>query len=157
MQKTYEKSIDVSVPVSRAYNQWTQFESFPRFMEGVQEVRQLSDTRTHWKTSIAGVEREFEAEIDEQHPDERIAWHSLDNPRQAGVVTFHRIDETSTRVYLQMAFEPEGAAETVGAVTGVVGGRIQGDLERFKDFIESSDHETGAWRGDISPPGQTAL
>jgi uncharacterized membrane protein len=149
---TVEKSIEVDVPVSTAYNQWTQFESFPQFMDGVQRVDQTSPTTTHWVTSIAGVDRRFEAEITEQHPDERIAWTSVDGPKQAGVVTFHRLDAGRTRVMLQMDFEPEGVVETAGDKLGVVGRRVEGDLKRFKSFIESRGTEEGAWRGAVERP-----
>ncbi|WP_106402903.1 SRPBCC family protein [Actinocorallia populi] len=147
---TIEQSVEVDVPVTTAYNQWTQFEEFPKFMEGVDRIEQVTPTRTHWKTSIAGVHREFDAEIDEQHPDERVAWHTLGKPRQAGVVTFHRIDDGTTRVMLQMDFEPEGLAEQAGDKLHVVESRVKGDLRRFKDFIESRGQATGAWRGDVS-------
>ena len=149
---TVEKSIDVDVDVSTAYNQWTQFESFPNFMDGVERIDQLSPTRTHWVTKIDGVNREFDAEITEQHPDERIAWASAESPKQAGVVTFHRIDAGKSRVMLQMDFEPEGLVETVGDKLGFVGRQVQGDLERFKKFIESRGTEEGAWRGDVDRP-----
>ena len=149
---TVEKSIEVDVPVSTAYNQWTQFESFPKFMEGVERIDQLSDTRTHWVTSIGGVHREFDAEITEQHPDERIAWTSVSGSKQAGVVTFHRLDANKSRVMLQMDFEPEGVVETAGDKLGIVGHRIEGDLKRFKSFIESRGTEEGAWRGDVDRP-----
>jgi uncharacterized membrane protein len=151
---THNATIDVEVPVSTAYNQWTQFESFPQFMEGVEEIRQIDDTHTHWRTKIAGVEREFDATITEQHPDERVAWKSDNGPQQAGVVTFHRLEEGKTRVAVQMDLDPEGIVETAGDKLGVVEHRIKGDLERFKTFIESQGGETGAWRGDVqSPPG----
>ncbi|GAA3955921.1 SRPBCC family protein [Actinomadura viridis] len=147
---TIERSIDVAVPVRTAYNQWTQFEDFPRFMEGVDRIEQVSDTRTHWKTSIAGVTREFDAEITEQRPDERIAWTSVDTPRQAGVVTFHRIAPETTRVMLQMEFAPEGAAEKAAERLKIVERRVNGDLDRFKKFIEARQgEETGAWRGEV--------
>ena len=144
-----EQSIDVEVPVRTAYDQWTQFEEFPRFMEGVEKITQLSDTRTHWVTEIAGVSREFDAEITEQEPDQRIAWTSVDEPKQAGVVTFHRLDDSRTRVMLQLDFEPEGFVEKAGDVLGIVRSRTKGDLERFKEFIESRGTETGAWRGEV--------
>ena len=144
-----EQSIDVEVPVRTAYDQWTQFEEFPRFMEGVEKITQLSDTRTHWVTEIAGVTREFDAEITEQEPDQRIAWTSVDEPKQAGVVTFHPLDDSLTRVMLQLEFEPEGLVEKAGDVLGVVRSRTKGDLERFKEFIESRGTETGAWRGEV--------
>ena len=134
--------VDVDVPIRTAYDQWTQFEEFPHFMDGVQEVRQLSDTMTHWTVEIAGVKREFDAEITEQLPDERVAWRSTGGTQQAGVVTFHRLDEGHTRVTLQMEFEPHG----------VVDRRAKGDLERFKQFIERRGQETGAWRGAVDRP-----
>ncbi len=151
---TIEKSVDVGAPVSTAYNQWTQFETFPRFMAGVDEITQRTPTRTHWKTTIGGVTREFDAEVTEQHPDERIAWHSVDGPHHAGVVTFHRIDDTTTRVHLQMEYAPESLTEKAGTALGVVGNRIQSDLNRFKQFIERRGSETGAWRGEVERPPQ---
>jgi uncharacterized membrane protein len=144
-----EQSIDVEVPVRTAYNQWTQFESFPQFMGGVESVTQLSDSLTHWKTSIGGVEREFDAEISEQHPDERVAWHSVDGKTHAGVVTFHRLSDTTTRLMVQIDWETEGLREKIGAAVGADDAQIKADLKRFKEFIESRGSETGAWRGDI--------
>ncbi|MEN3536035.1 SRPBCC family protein [Microbispora sp. ZYX-F-249] len=149
-----EQSIDVNVPIRTAYNQWTQFESFPEFMEGVESVKQIGDTRTDWVVEIAGVRREFEAEITEQHPDERVAWRSVDTPRQAGVVTFHRIDDDTTRVTLQMEYDPEGFLEKAADALQIVRMRVKGDLERFKTFIESRGSETGAWRGEVPGPHQ---
>jgi uncharacterized membrane protein len=149
---TVEKSIDVNVPVSAAYNRWTQFESFPKFMDGVDRIDQLSPTHLHWLTSIGGVSREFDAEITEQRPDERIAWTSLDGPKQAGVVTFHRLDAGKTRVMLQLDFQPEGVVETAGDKLGFVGRRIEGDLDRFKKFIEARGTEEGGWRGEVDRP-----
>ena len=146
---TVEESIEVAVPVTTAYNQWTQFESFPQFMEGVERIEQTSDTMTHWVTKVAGVEREFDAMITEQHPDERVAWSSVDEPKQAGVVTFHRLSPDTTKVMVQMDFEPEGVVETAGDKLGVVKHRVKGDLERFKDFIEARGSESGAWRGEV--------
>jgi uncharacterized membrane protein len=146
---TIEKSIDVQVPVHTAYNQWTQFESFPEFMEGVEEVRQVSDTRTHWKTRIAGTTREFDAEIVEQQPDQRIAWHSVEGADLGGVVTFAPAGIDGTRVALAMQFSPDGAAEKIGDATKMVERRVEGDLKRFKEFIESRGTETGAWRGAV--------
>jgi uncharacterized membrane protein len=146
----HEDSVEVDVPVTTAYNQWTQFEEFPNFMEGVEEVRQLTDTMTHWKVEIAGVEREFDAEITEQHPDERIAWRSVDGPTHGGVVTFHKLDDTRSKVMLQLDLDTEGVIEKAGEALGFVERRIKGDLARFKAFIESRDHETGAWRGDVA-------
>ena len=151
---TVEQSIDVDVPVRTAYDQWTQFESFPKFMDGVERIDQISDTRTHWVTKIGGVEREFDAEITEQHPDERVAWRAVDGPTQAGVVTFHRLDQDTTRVMLQMEVEPEGVVEKVGDALGLVKRRTKQDLERFKEFIEDRGRETGAWRGEVPPTTQ---
>ncbi|NBE98798.1 SRPBCC family protein [Nonomuraea sp. KC401] len=149
-----EHSVDVEAPISVAYNQWTQFESFPEFMEGVESVKQIGDTRTAWVVEIAGVRREFEAEITEQHPDERVAWRSIDKPHQAGVVTFHRIDDTRTKVTLQMEYDPEGFVETAGDWLQIVRMRVTNDLNRFKEFIESRGRETGGWRGDVPGPHQ---
>jgi uncharacterized membrane protein len=146
---TVQKSIDVNVPVSTAYNQWTQFEEFPRFMEGVKSVRQLDDKRLHWVTQIAGKEESFDAMIDQQVPDQRIAWHSTIGPKQGGVVTFHRLGDDKTRVMLQMEYEPQGLVEKAGDMLGAVSMRVQGDLDRFKKFLESRGTETGAWRGEI--------
>jgi uncharacterized membrane protein len=147
---TIEQSVEVSVPVSTAYNQWTQFESFPEFMEGVDRIEQTGDTMTHWVTSIGGVTREFDAKITEQHPDERVAWRTVDEPHQAGVVTFHRLSEDTTKVMVQMDFEPDGLAEQAVDKLGIVKHRVKGDLDRFKKFIESRGTESGGWRGDVS-------
>lgn len=147
---TTEKSIDVNVPASTAYNQWTQFEQFPRFMEGVEEVQQLNDRQLHWVTNVGGKRKEFEAEITEQIPDKRIAWRSRSGSSHAGVVTFHSLNDVQTRIMLQMEYEPEGITEKVGDAVGVMSRRVQGDLERFKQFIESRGAETGAWRGQIN-------
>src|SRR5919109_1860383 len=141
------KSIDVNVPVKTAYNQWTQFEEFPKFMEGVEEVRQLDDKHLHWVANIGGKRKEWRARITEQIPDQRIAWRSEDGAKNAGVVTFHRIDDNKTRVTVQMDYDPEGITEEAGDAVGLVSRRVQGDLERFKEFIEKRGHETGAWRG----------
>lgn len=149
MSNTTE-SVDVDVDVSTAYNQWTQFESFPQFMDGVDEIRQLDETSTHWKTSIGGVTREFDATITEQHPDERVAWKSVDGTSHAGVITFHRLGDQQTRVTAQIDVDPEGIAETVADKTGLISRRIKGDMERFKTFIEGRGTETGSWRGDVS-------
>jgi uncharacterized membrane protein len=151
---TFAKSVDVAVPVRTAYDQWTQFESFPEFMSGVDRIEQRGDTDLHWVTSIGNVTREFDATITEQHPDERIAWRAVNGPAQAGVVTFHRIDDRTTRVHLQLELEPQGIAEKAGSVTGVIGHNIQQDLGRFKDFIEHRGEPTGGWRGDVAPGAQ---
>lgn len=147
---TIEQSIDVSVPVRTAYNQWTQFEEFPRFMEGVESVTQLDDKRLHWSTEIAGQKREFDATITEQTPDQRIAWRAEGDVEQAGVVTFHRLDEEQTRIMLQVEFQPEGAVEKVGDALGIVERRAKADLARFKEFIESQGSATGGWRGEVN-------
>ena len=147
-----EQSIDVNVPVRTAYDQWTQFEEFPRFMEGVREVRQLDDKRLAWCADVGGKEKRWEAEITEQIPDARIAWRSRTGANNAGVVTFHRLDDQKTRVMLQLDYDPEGVVENVGDAIGVVSSRVRGDLARFKDFIEQRGRETGAWRGSINAP-----
>lgn len=146
---TIEQSIEVNVPVRTAYNQWTQFEDFPHFMEGVEKVNQIDDVNLHWVAEILGQHREWDAKITEQIPDERVSWRNVDGATNAGVVTFHRIDDNTTRVMLQMEFDPEGFAEKAADALGVVKGRVKGDLERFKSFIESRGHETGAWRGEV--------
>jgi uncharacterized membrane protein len=149
------QTVDVAVPVSTAYNQWTQFETFPKFMEGVERIEQVTPTRTHWVTKIAGVQREFDAEITEQRPDERVAWRTDHGTHQAGVVTFHRIDDRRTRVTLQLEHEPEGVVEKAGDALGIVQRRVKGDLEHFKEFIEARGHEEGAWRGEVGRSPQT--
>jgi uncharacterized membrane protein len=146
---TIEKSIEVNVPVRTAYNQWTQFEEFPRFMEGVKEVTQLDDTHLHWKAAIAGQGKEWDAEITEQTPDQRIAWTSRGGAINGGVVTFHRLSDARSKVMLQLEYAPQGVVENVGDALGVVSLRVQGDLERFKEFIEKRGRETGAWRGQV--------
>jgi uncharacterized membrane protein len=151
-----EKSIEVNVPISAAYNQWTQFEDFPKFMEGVEEVTQIDDTHLHWCAEIAGKDKEWDAEITEQIPDERIAWHSTSGAVNSGVVTFDEISENSTLVTVQMQYEPEGAVENVGDALGVLSRRVEGDLERFKEFLESRGRETGAWRGTVSSGQRTS-
>lgn len=146
---TIEESIDVDVPVRTAYDQWTQFESFPQFMEGVESVRQIDDTHLHWKADIAGAEREWDAEITEQSPDERVAWTATEGATNAGVVTFHRLDDKHSKVMLQLDFEPEGFVETAGDALGFVKRRAAGDLRRFKEFVETRGTATGAWRGEV--------
>jgi uncharacterized membrane protein len=151
---TIEQSIDVNVPVRTAYNQWTQFEEFPRFMEGVEVVRQLDNQRLQWRANVGGRVEEWEARITEQHPDERIAWKNTTGAPNAGVVTFHRLSDTKTRVMLQMEYEPQGVVENLGDMLGVVSRRVANDLERFKEFIEARGRETGAWRGEVERPGR---
>jgi uncharacterized membrane protein len=152
------ESVDVNVPVSTAYNQWTQFESFPEFMDGVESVRQIDDRRTHWVTEVGGARREFDAEITEQHPDERIAWKSVDgDTRHAGVVTFHRLADSQTRVTVQLAWEPQGVPEKVGSALHLDHHQVKADTERFKKFIEQRGSETGAFRGEQPAPGRGSI
>lgn len=153
MTTTVEESIEVEAPLPTVYNQWTQFESFPLFMEGVESVTQLDDTHLHWTADIAGVRREWDAVITEQHPDERVAWAAMEGVDNAGVVTFHRLSGQRTKVMLQLDFEPQGLIESAGDKLGFVKRRAIGDLERFKDFIEARGAETGAWRGDVDRGG----
>jgi uncharacterized membrane protein len=148
MSKILE-SIDVDVPVRTAYDQWTQFEEFPRFMEGVESVRQLDDTHLEWTASIAGRQKHWRAEIVEQVPDQRIAWQAVDGATNAGVVTFHRLDDRTSRVTLQLDVEPDGPIESTGDALGFVQRRATGDLERFKEFIEYRGVATGSWRGTV--------
>lgn len=143
------QSIDVHVPVRTAYDQWTQFASFPQFMEGVKEVRQRDDTHLHWVADVAGKTEEWDAEITEQTPDQRVAWKSTTGAANAGVVTFHRLDASQTKVTLQMDWQPQGVTEAAGAALGFDDRQIKGDLERFKAFIESRGDATGAWRGTV--------
>lgn len=146
---SHEASIEVNQPVRTVYNQWTQFESFPQFMSGVDKIQQLDETHTHWTTSVAGVTREFDAEITEQTPDQRIAWKSVAGTTHAGVVTFHRIAEGKTKIMLQLDIDPEGVAEKAGEHLGVISHQVKSDLEHFKTFIESKGTETGAWRSTV--------
>ncbi|HET6757072.1 MAG TPA: SRPBCC family protein [Burkholderiales bacterium] len=146
---TVQESIEINRPVSTLYNQWTQFEDFPRFMEGVREVKQLDETHLRWRAEIGGKEESWDAEITEQIPDERIAWRSTSGAKNSGVVTFQRLSDEKTKVMVQMDYEPEGAVENVGSATGAVSRRVQGDLGRFKEFIEERGSETGAWRGAV--------
>lgn len=143
------QSVDVKAPVRVAYNQWTQFEEFPKFMGGVDEIRQITDDTLHWKVEISGVTREFDTVISEQTPDQRIAWTTVDGPKHAGVVTFHRIDDDTTRVSLQMDYDPQGFLENVADKVGFVSKQLESDMERFKEFIEDRSMSTGAWRGTI--------
>jgi len=147
--KTIEESIEINVPVSAAYDQWTQFESFPRFMDGVERVEQKDDTHLRWVAEVGGTKREWDAEITEQHRDHRIAWKALDQDGPNGVVTFHKLDDSRTKVMVQMDYEPEGMKESVGSAAGIDSRRVKGDLESFKEFIESRGSATGSWRGDV--------
>jgi uncharacterized membrane protein len=144
-----EKSIEVNCPISTAYNQWTQFEDFPRFMEGVKEVHQIDDTHLHWHAEIGGKDKEWDAVITEQVPDSIIAWRSVAGAENAGRVEFHPAGTNGTRVTLKLTYDPEGAVEKIGDLVGVVGRRVEGDLKRFRDFIENRGRETGQWRGEV--------
>jgi uncharacterized membrane protein len=143
------ESIDVEVPVRTAYDQWTQFEEFPKFMSAIERVDQLDDQRLHWVAKVGGKTKEWDARITEQTPDQRVAWTATSGAENAGVVTFHRIDDNKTRVTVQMDIDPEGVVENVGDAVGVPDRQVKGDLERFKEFIESRGQETGAWRGEV--------
>ncbi|MFD8700738.1 SRPBCC family protein [Kitasatospora purpeofusca] len=149
-----QEQIDVDVPLSTAYNQWTQFEDFPRFMEGVKQVTQLDDRHNHWTTKVAGVTREFDTEIVDQLPDQKIAWRTTGGEvQQMGVVTFERLNDQRTTVRLAIDFEPDGVAERAADAMGMVDRRVKGDLRRFKSFIEDHGAEEGGWRGRITPGG----
>jgi len=145
----FEESIDVDVPVRVAYDQWTQFEEFPRFMEGVERVVQRDDKFLDWTAEIAGQRKEWTAEITDQTPDVRVAWKAVSGDENAGAILFQALDPNRTRLTLRMDVDPQGPVENVGAALGFVERRVKGDLERFKEFIESRGQETGAWRGMI--------
>src|SRR4051794_21806392 len=147
------ESVDVEAPITQVYNQWTQFETFPEFMSGVQSITQLDDRHLHWKIKVAGVEREFDAEVTEQHPEERVAWKSTDGTSHAGVVTFHKLDQNHTKVTVQLDWDPDTLMEKAGAVVNVDDMQVSRDLDRFKKFIEQAPSETGAWRGDVPREG----
>lgn len=149
-QSTVNEAIDVNVPVRKAYNQWTQFEEFPLFMKSVQQIRQINEKRLSWRAMIGGEEKEWEVEISEQIPDKRIAWHSTTGVRNAGVVTFHKLSDSTTRIMLQMDYQPEGVLEQVGDALGVVKKEARANLQSFKQLIEERGAETGAWRGTIT-------
>ena len=153
--RVIESSIEVAVPVSAAYNQWTQFEEFPQFMDGVEEVRQLGDTRLHWVASVGGHRAEWDAKILEQHPDRQISWISEDGKKTRGTVTFESLGEERTLVRLSLGYQAEGFVEAVGSAAGLDRRRVEGDLERFKELIEGRGTETGAWREDISAGTKT--
>ena len=146
---TVTESIDVDVPVQAAYNQWTMFETFPNFMNGVEEIHQLDDLRTHWKTKVGGVEREFDAEIVEQIPDTAIAWSSLDGKSHSGRVSFETKDTTHCRVTVNLDWEAENFTEKVGAAVGADDRQVRSDLKRFKEYIENQGHPDGGWRGTV--------
>jgi uncharacterized membrane protein len=150
MLSSTSESIDVNVPVSTAYNQWTQFEDFPKFMDSVHEIRQIDDTHLYWRADVAGTQEEWNAEITEQIPDERIAWRSTSGVKNAGVVTFHKISDNTTRVMLQMDYDPQTITEKVGDALGLVKMQLKGNLKRFKELLEQQGQETGAWRGTVT-------
>jgi uncharacterized membrane protein len=144
-----EESVEVEVPVSTAYDQWTQFEEFPSFMDGVEKVKQLDDTHLHWVASIGGHQEEWDAEITEQIPDERIAWKATSGKGNAGVVTFHRLDDQRSKIMLQLDWESEGMVEALGAMVGQDDRKVKGDLERFKELVEKRGTASGAWRDKV--------
>lgn len=154
-----EKTVKVNVPISTAYNQWTQFEEFPAFMEGVEEVTQLDERRLHWKADVGGKVKEWDAEIQEQVPDSRIVWRATDGSENAGIVRFHSAGPDATEIQLQMSYVPESFSETVGDKLGFMSRRVEGDLERFREFIESRGAASGAYRAtlpnDDAPGGFT--
>jgi uncharacterized membrane protein len=151
--QTIEQSVEVDVPVGQAYNQWTQFEEFPQFMEGIDEIRQIDERHLRWVASFGGARHEWDAEITEQLPDERVAWRNVDGKDNAGVVTFHKISPERTRVMVQMDWAPEGLKEKIGSALGADDRRVKGDLERFKEFIEARPAESGQWRGEVPREG----
>jgi len=153
MSTRVEKSVLVNVPVSRAYNQWTQFEDFPQFMGGVESVTQLDDARLAWVAEIAGVRRQWQARILEQVPDQKVAWAATEGATNAGAVTFEDLGGDQTRVTLALDYEPEGLVEKVGDTLNIVERQAEGDLERFKGFIEAEGYASGAWRGSVGTPG----
>lgn len=144
-----EDSVEVEVPVSTAYNQWTQFEDFPQFMKDVDEVRQIDDTHLHWRARIAGRPTEWDAEITHQIPDRRIAWRSTNGPPNNGSVTFERVNENRTRITLRMSYQPTGTMEVIGDALGAVKMETSGNLRRSAEFLERRGRETGAWRGTV--------
>lgn len=151
-----DQTIDVKVPLHTAYNQWTQFEDFPRFMEGVEQVHQLNETTLEWRAKVAGVEKSWRARIVEQVPDQRVTWVSIGGARNDGTVSFASLGPGTTRVNLLLEVEPEGPAEQAGTALGVLRNRVKGDLERFRDFIEARGTESGAWRGEVREGSETS-
>jgi uncharacterized membrane protein len=149
-----EESIQVDRPLRTVYDQWTQFEQFPSFMEGISEVRQLDDRHLHWVAEFGGRRHEWDAEVTEQRPDERVAWRNTEGTDNAGVVTFHRIDDDTTRVMVQMDFVPEGIIEKLGDTLGAPDRRVRGDLERFKEMLEARGGASGGWRGEVKRPDE---
>jgi uncharacterized membrane protein len=150
---TIEQSIDVEAPIATVYDQWTQFEDFPQFMDGVEQITQRDDRHLHWRASFGGETHEWDAEIVEQRPEERVAWRNVDGKDNAGVVTFHKLGDSTTRVMVQMDWAPEGIKEKLGSALGADDRRIAADLERFKQFIEARGDATGSWRGEVPREG----
>ena len=151
---TIEQSIDLDVPVRAAYDQWTRFEEFPQFMKGVEEIRQIDDRHLHWVAELGGSRHEWDAEITEQLPDERVAWRNTDGKDNAGVVTFHKLSDTSSRVMVQIDFVPEGIKEKVGSAINAPDRQVKGDLERFKELVEAKGGpDEGGWRGEVPREG----
>ena len=144
-----QKEFEIAVPVRAAYDQWTQFEEFPRFMDGVEEVVQTDNTHLHWRVSIAGKEKEWDAEITEQIPDQVIAWRSVSGTPNAGQVRFESIDQGRTRIFFAMEYQPETAVEKAGDAVGVVSRKVDKTVEDFREFIEQRGRETGGWRGEV--------
>jgi uncharacterized membrane protein len=147
--ETVKESIDVNVPVSTAYNQWTQFKEFPKFMEGVEVVEQVDDTHLGWVAEVGGERREWHAEIVEQTPDKKIAWRAVDENGPNGIVTFEPLGEDRTLVTAEMSYEPEGLKKSLGAKVGLDSRQVSEDLQRFKQLVEALGTETGAWRGEV--------
>jgi uncharacterized membrane protein len=150
MTSAVYEAIDVNVPVTTAYNQFTQFEEFPRFMQSVREIRQIDDTHLHWRADVAGKEEEWDSEITEQIPDKRIAWRSITGVPNAGVVTFHKITDSTSRIMMQMDYTPQSIDEKIGDALGLVKKELRGNLQRFKELIEGRGTESGAWRGTVT-------
>ncbi|WAL70124.1 SRPBCC family protein [Kitasatospora sp. YST-16] len=147
-----QKTVEVDVPLHTAYNQWTQFEDFPQFMDGVEQVVQIDERHNHWRTKIAGVSREFDTEIVDQLPDQKIAWRTVGGDvQQMGVVSFARLDDARCEVRLAMDYDPQGMAEHAADTMGMIDRRVSGDLDRFKSFVEERGLESGGWRGRITP------
>jgi uncharacterized membrane protein len=154
MLHTAEAFIDVAVPVTVAYAQWTQLEEFPRFMGGVEHVRQIDEHRAHWEVQVGGHHEQWDAEITKQIPNKRIAWRSFTGVKNAGVVTFHRLANDETRIMVQITYDPKGILENLGSFLGVVPARVKQELKCFKAFIENRGEPTGAWRGTVPAPGE---
>jgi uncharacterized membrane protein len=156
MANTIERSVEVEVPASTAYNAWTRFEQFPQFMEDVESVRQIDDRHLHWRANVWGKPEEWDAEITEQIPDKRIAWQSEGGASNAGVVTFHRLSDDTARVMLQMSYDPESWTEKVGDALGIFTRRVENDLQGFKQFVEELGDQASGWRGSVASKADAA-